>query len=241
MGWIRVVSLCVGWFLLCAAAQPTWEYKVLAGGEISEAPHGVFNLGIKYGNFAAELHTDTLDLRWTKELKSGRFWMGSRFAAFAAELFISPWIDGSYAPERGVRAMYGELSSGYVHYLPKHFYAGIQSETRRYQFTGSGSAVTAEDIPANTWRMRSTAFVGYWTDPIKARLQGGLDHLTDAPEAITPWLQGELLYHPNTWLFTPFAELRAGVQRVLRAQSPVVRAASSATCPCTPTSRPSPP
>ena len=211
MSVIRVIGLCVIWVLLCGAAEPSWEYKVLAGGEISEATHGVFNLGIKYGDLTAELHTDTLELRWDKELGFGRSWIGARFAAFAAELFIAPWKNGSYAPERGVRAMYGELSSGYVHYLPKHFYAGIQVEARRYQFAASGAAVTTEDIPADTFRLKSTTFVGYWTKPLKARLQGGIEYLTDAQEDITPWFQGELLYHPNTWLLTPFTELRAGL------------------------------
>lgn len=207
----RVIGLCAIWILLCGAAKPGWEYKVLAGGEISEAPHGVFNLGIKYGDFAAEVHTDTLDVRWNKELGFGRLWVGGRFAVFAAELFIAPWKDGRYAPERAVRAMYGELSTGYVHYLPKHFYAGTQLETRRYAFAAKGEAVRAEDIPDDTWRLKSTSFVGYWTVPLKARVQAGIDYLTHTQENLTPWFQAELLYHPNTWLLTPFTELRAGL------------------------------
>lgn len=211
MSVIRVVGLGALWIFLCGAAQPSLEYKVLAGGEISEAPHGVFNLGIKYGDFIAEVHTDTLDLRWNKELGYGRLWVGGRFATFAAELFIAPWKEGSYAPERAVRAMYGELNSGYVHYLPNHFYAGVQQETRRYVFAAKGEAVRAEDIPADTWRMKSSLFVGYWTEPLKVRLQAGIDYLTRAQENLAPWVQAELLYHPNTWLFTPFTELRAGL------------------------------
>ncbi|MBT6433512.1 MAG: hypothetical protein HOK28_10495 [Deltaproteobacteria bacterium] len=208
---IRIAGLAAMWFLLSAAAEPAWEYKVQAGGEISEAPHGVLNLGLRHGEFVAQLYTDTLDLRWNRELGYGRLWLGSRFAAFAAELFIAPWQEGRYAPEQGVLAMYGELSTGYVHYLPAHFYAGVQLEARRYQFKPRSDVVRDENIPANTWRLNSATFIGYWTDPLKARVQAGLDYLTDANERLTPWLQAELLYHPKTWLFTPFAEFRGGL------------------------------
>jgi len=197
--------------LLSAASEPSWEWKMLAGAEVSEATHGVFNLGIRRGAFSAEIHTDTLDLRWNEELGFGRAWVGGRVAAFAAELFIAPWINGSYAPEHGVRATYGELSTGYVHYLPKHFYLGTQLEARRYLFAASGDAVTLSEIPEDTWRLKSSTFLGYWTGPLKGRLSGGIDFLSDGGFGVTPWLQAELLYHPGTWFLTPFVELRSGM------------------------------
>lgn len=206
---IALIFLITPW--LCGAAAhdqvSLWQWRAELGGEVSEAPHGILNLGIKNQNWSAQVYTDTLDIRYSKELSTGRAWLGTRVAAFAAELFFSPWVRGRHEPEQAIRATYGGLDGGYIHYLPRHFYLGAYFDARFYNFGALGDAVDTWHIPGDTWRLQGFGVMGYWTDSLQGKVNAGVDFL------ITGGVirgEAELLWHPTGSFISPFLEHRSG-------------------------------
>jgi hypothetical protein len=128
-----LVGVVLSWVACCGIAGQArasgwgpWQGRVALGAELSETSFGIFDLGLRKGPLSIQLLTDTLDVRFAPQLKSGRAWIGLRVETFAAGLMISPWTAGAPDPGRAWSAGYGGIDGGWMRYLPANLYVGLQ-------------------------------------------------------------------------------------------------------------------
>jgi len=207
----RACTVLMSALLLGAIAAPVhaapwgpWQGRAALGGELSTTSFGIFDLGLRKGPLSLELLTDTLDIHFSPSLRSGRAWVGLRVETFAAGLMISPWTDGAPDPSRAWNAGYGGLDGGWQHYLPAHFYVGLQGSARAYLFWARESTTLAP--PGLTPVFSAEAVIGHYTEESHIQLRAGGDAELDR---IAPHVYAEASLRPN-WAIAPRIELRAG-------------------------------
>lgn len=175
--WLPV--LCAIWGLRAGIATAradggnVWQGRAALGGELSVTSFGIFDLGLRKGAFSIELLTDTLDVRFAPEVRSGRTWIGLRVETFAAGLMTSPWTDGAPDPGRAMVSGYAGLDGGYVRYLPAGFYAGVQASARLYWFLAMDQ--TTAQVPGLTPLFTGEAIVGHYTSISHLWIRAGAD------------------------------------------------------------------
>ncbi len=192
---------------LAAAGEPEpggWERRGALGAQVDPSPHGVLDLGLRRGDFSAQLLTDTIDLRWSPEGARGRWWIAARGELGAAELLFSPWTDGAPDPSRALAAYYGGIEGGWLRYLPRGFYAGAQARVRYYGFTALEG--NSDPPPAPRPLAVPELLAGYWSPSIQGWVRGGASL---SPGFAAPHIAGQLSLRPS-WRVAPLAELRAG-------------------------------
>ncbi len=153
--------------LLCLAGAP--EAFAALGGQLDADPHGVLDAGLRSGPYSLQLRTDTLELSYAPTHTTGRAWVTLRLQGFAAQMLISPWANGAKDPSRALVAMMGEVNGGWVENLGHGFYSGLRARARGYLFFAR-SEETSIATPDPTARFEPGAFVGYWSEPLRAEL-----------------------------------------------------------------------
>jgi hypothetical protein len=187
------------------------EWRFAAGGQLEQASHGMLDLGWRKGPVSVQLFTDTLDLRLKHRARRGQLEVGLRGAAFAADMWITPWTDGAPDPSRAQRASYVGPEVRLERWLPHGTYVATELWARWYTFTPlPGSQL---EVPDQGW-LRLDGVAGGWWDEgqLQVRLVGGLDQTTErlvpSPHPLpSPHASATLLAHPAGAL-APLAELR---------------------------------
>ncbi len=181
----------------------------MAAMQLEPSPNGAADLGLRKGAFSAQLLTDTLDLRWSPELRRGRWWVAGRAEGFGALLLFDPWTDGAPDPSRALSVSYAGLEGGGLAYLPRRFYVGAQLYARYFTF----QALDSTEIPVPDSRpvVRPEAVLGYWTPAVNGWAVAGVSL---GPDLLAPHAYGQLLARPcftgEGCALAPRAELRAG-------------------------------
>ncbi len=195
-----------------AGAEPV-EWRAGLGAQLDADSHGIADVGVRGGDWSAELLTDTLDLRWRPEGDRGRAWVALRANTFATGLFISPWADGAPDPGAALRSSAVGVESGAVRYLPRGFYAGVQGGLR-WQWFGAMPTTTV-DVPAGRPVGTADLVLGWWRPDLHMWSRAGadatsaLDGDSSSGVRIAPHVQVELVVAPD-WQLAPVVELRAG-------------------------------
>ncbi len=152
-----------------------WIWMVTVGGDLGADGHGDLNVSAESGAWSAALQTDTLDLRWRpagpQDGERGRSWLGLRVAGFAAQMLITPWMDGAPDPARAMNAGYVGLDGGGLRYAGGGVYGGLQGSARQYFFYPQ--AQTAVEVPGPRLQISPEAVAGWWSYPAEVRLWGG--------------------------------------------------------------------
>ena len=187
------------------------EWRGQLGGEFNADSHGIVDVGVRGGEFAAELLTDTLDLRWQPESDRGRGWLGPRVATFAGNLLISPWRAGAPAPELALTAGYAGTEMGALAYLRRGFYAGATGHVRTWWF--GEMAETQGTAPRPQARSQADAVLGWWHPSAHGWMRAGLDLAPAGAFVVQPHAQLTLTSRAEGWVVAPRAELRMGVGR----------------------------
>lgn len=187
--------------------QPPWEWTVEVGASAQELPHGVLNLGMRRGPWSLMLLTDTLDLRYQEERPGGRWWIGGRGAAFAAQMLIDPWRDGAPDQGRALFSSYLGADSGVITYLPHGLYLGGQASGRWYNFFATST--TRIDVPRPVPVATPELLLGWWRPWGQAELRAGADV---QPGVFAPKVYGQAQLRPD-WRLAPWLQLHAGWAR----------------------------
>lgn len=156
--------------LTCLLLAAPFEARAALGGQIDSDPHGVFDAGVRSGPYRLELRTDTLELAYEPSHASGRAWATVRLQGYAAQMLISPWTNGDKDPRRALVALMGEVNGGWVEYLPHGFYAGVSARARGFAFIARSEQTS--DVPDPTARLSPAAFVGWWSEALRAEFTG---------------------------------------------------------------------
>lgn len=180
-----------------------WQGRAALGAELSTRSFGIVDLGLRKGPFSIELLTDTLDVRYTPQLRSGRAWVGLRVEAFAAGLLLAPWTNGAPDPGRAWNAGYGGLDGGWVRYLPAGFYAGLQGSARLYLFWATEQTVVAP--PGPTPLFTAEGILGHFTPHSHLWVRAGADA---NQQTAAPHIVAEATVRPD-WAIAPRLEVRA--------------------------------
>ncbi len=185
------------------------QWRAALGGQIDADPHGIADVGLRSGDWSAELLTDTLDLRWRPEGDHGRAWVAARVATIAAGLFISPWTDGAPDPSAALRSTYGGVEAGALRYLPRGFYAGVQGSAR-YQAFGAMPDTTVA-VPEARPVGDADLLLGLWSPDVQAWSRAGVDAWIEPGEGsrIAPHVHLQATVCP-IWTLAPLVELRVG-------------------------------
>lgn len=186
-----------------AAAAP-WETRAALGAELGATSFGIADLGLRRGALSLQLLTDTLDLRYAPEGPRGRWFVALRGESFAAGLLISPWSNGAPDPARALFAGYLAAEGGWLRYLPRSLYAGVQGAARVYFFWPRGETRVA--APGPTPLFSADAILGRYGPDLHAWLRAGADATTGR---VAPRLALEATYRPAGPALAPRLELRA--------------------------------
>ena len=206
------------WFLAAIASSllassplhaASWQWRGGLGLETSATPHAVVDLELRNGPWSIALQTDTLDLRYNESVEHGRWWVGGRLAAFAAELFISPWENGAPAPEQALRATYAGIDAGYIHHLPHAWYLGGRGSARVYEF--GQVATTAIRVPKRTFRLTPEFVLGRWSETLKLELIAGMEWVDEERRG---YAKGFARYQPE-WALSPLVATYGGYSKDL--------------------------
>jgi len=208
MGWPAFVLTTTLLYASTANAD-NWQWKAGAGAELSSTTHAVIDLALRRGPLSIALQTDTLDIRYSPEHESGRWWLGGRVATIAAELFLSPWERGAPAPEQALRASYAGLDAGYVHYLPHAWYAGTRISARLYDF--GELPTTTVTVPEGTHRVTPELLIGRWTETLKLELLSGVEWVNGHA---VPYGRGYIKGKPS-WTLSPLVAVYAGYSNAM--------------------------
>jgi hypothetical protein len=181
------------------------EWRFAAGGQLEQASHGVLDLGWRKGPASVQLFTDTLDLRLRHRAQRGQVEVGLRAAAFAADMWITPWTDGAPDPLRAQRASYVGPDARVERWLPRGIYVAAELWARWYSFVPLEGA--GLEVPDQGWLRLEGVAGGWWSDgQLQARLTGGLDQTTEL-SLPSPHATATLLAHPASRV-APLGELR---------------------------------
>lgn len=188
---------------------PPIDWLATISYQVDPDAHGDVSLGIRRGDFAATVRTDTTELRWSPEGDRGSSWVALRAQAWAYGLIHAPWTDGAPDPSRGLVARAGVLEAGTVRYLPRGLYAGGR-------LAGTGLLFAAQDATATDTRRGAVpdprgvvtveAIAGWWRSEVAAYARAGADAGT---LGLSPHIVGELHWAPR-WVVAPRVELWAG-------------------------------
>jgi len=190
--------------LLWLNAAAAGEWRASLGAELNADTHGTFDLGYRQGDWAAELLTDTLELRYAPDLPRGRWWIAGRAEARIADLTPFPWQDGAPAPELGFWSSYAGGHGGWIRYLPRGLYAGVQADARAYRFLAT--ADTAVPLPSSRRRIRAELVGGWWTEPVQVYATAGVQN---TPGVTAPHAQISVSVSPG-WRVAPLVQGWAG-------------------------------
>jgi hypothetical protein len=203
---MSAAALLLSAALAAALPRPDREalqWRAHVGASLDPTPHGVLDLGVKKGDWSAELLTDTLDLRWSPELGWGRAWVGLRGELLIAGLLPSPWRDGAPDPASSLFASYAGGQAGVVAYLPHGLYAEASADGRWYVY--GATAETQIAVPDDQLLIALRGAVGWWREAASARFDGGVDLLDGR---VQPRLALSARVSPE-WTIGPHLELRA--------------------------------
>ena len=178
------------------------EWYATFGGDVGPDSHGDVNLGIRKGPYSLSLQTDTLDVRGEFEGSHGKSWVGARYAAFAAEMLITPWKDGAPDPASALNAMYGGLDAGFLRYASQGFYGGLQGYGRYYYFYEN--ATTEIAVPEPRVVVAPELVGGRWTPDVHLKATLGLHLSPDMP--VAPHLRMDVHMQPAKGWFAPLVE-----------------------------------
>jgi hypothetical protein len=181
------------------------EWRFAGGGQLEQASHGMLDVGWRKGPVSVQLFTDTLDLRLKHRMNRGQVEFGLRGAAFAADMWITPWTDGAPDPTRAQQASYVGPDVRLERWLPHGMYLATELWARWYVFTPlPGSEL---EVPDQGWLRLDGIAGGWWDDGHwQVRLAGGLDQTTELALP-SPHASATFLAHPRGRL-APLAELR---------------------------------
>ncbi len=196
----------LGWLLASTvgfAAEPwTWEGRV--GAQVDAGTRGLFELTFRRRDLSLSLFTNTLDVRWEPSTDRGRAWLVARVEPLLAGLFFARWSDGAPDEARSLFASSATLNGGFVRYLPRGFYAGLDVAAQLWVF--NAGPTTAIDVPGLTPVLRTDALLGVW-HPF-AHLWGrvGTDWLVEGPSPHAHLTLTTSL----PWIVRPAVTVRAG-------------------------------
>ncbi|MCA9490594.1 MAG: hypothetical protein KC621_11755 [Myxococcales bacterium] len=182
------------------------EWRAAAGAELETDSHGILDLGVRSGDWSAQLFTDTLDLRWEHAYGRGKVSVGLRGAGFAAGMFISPYTAGAPDRDRAQLVQYVGPDVLAQRWLGHGWYAGGEGFARAHHFTPMGDATLV--VPDTVW-LRGDAVIGGWfADGARSvRASMGVD-VSTVDGRISPHAAGEARARLEAEV-APFGELRA--------------------------------
>lgn len=187
-------------------ASPPVMWRWSSGGHLQERPNGVIDLGVRRGPWSAELLTDTLDLRFHKTHPWGRWWVGGRAAAFAAQMLFNPWEDGAFVPDAALGASYLGVDAGVAWNLPRGLYLNATAQTRAYRFFAL--PITEVSVPAPVVVTSPELTFGWWRSTgLNAALRVGFDQWRDT---LAPKASASMVWRPSTSTLTPWIEAHVG-------------------------------
>lgn len=200
--------------LLPLVAGVAWggELRGQLGGEFNRDGHGIADVGFASGPWSATLYTDTLDLRWAPEGERGRAWVAARAVGFAANLLISPWVEGAPRPDLALVARSLGPQVGGVRYLPGGLYAGGSAALTWWTFDNRGAASTAP-VPVSQLRPQADALVGWWSPDLHVWMTAGASWAptTGGLDGVQPGARLTAVSRLEEPVLAPRLELRAGV------------------------------
>lgn len=183
------------------------EWRAAAGGELETDSHGILDLGLRSGDWSAQLFTDTLDLRWDHAWDHGKVSVGVRGAAFAAGMFLSPYTAGGPDRDRAQLAQYVGPDLLAQRWLGHGWYAEGGAFAHAHHFSPIGDATL--EVPDTVWMRGEVAAGGWFADGARAvRASGGVDLSTADGPRVSPHLALEARGTTDTAL-SPLGELRA--------------------------------
>jgi hypothetical protein len=168
--------------LMGVAMGEAVEWHVEAGREIATADsRGPINVGVRTSSWAAELLTDTLEVRWTPERQGGRAWLAARGEALFAHVLNGRWQQGAPAPETAVWASYAGLEGGALWYLPYGLYVGGQGVARGCVLGEKEGGLDLDeplpdgvDLPTSPfWQVSPELVAGVWSERASAWVAAG--------------------------------------------------------------------
>lgn len=187
-------------------AESSWWFNT--GGEIDGVPgvaseyHGILDLGWRRGALSASIQTDTLDLRWSPMARQGRTWIGLRGAGFAANMWITPWTDGTPDDSRAMAVAYVGPDLGGQIFGPHGLYTGVEGFARHHVFLARFDGART---PAPALWVRADTVLGVWRDDgVQIRCHAGVDWdpLPYEETELSPHVFGHLAYRPP-WRWAP--------------------------------------
>lgn len=187
------------------ADAPVAEWHAALGGQFEEASHGIVDVGWRRGRVALELHTDTLDARYTATGAHGKGVVGVRVAAAAAGLWITPWTDGAQDPSRAQIATYVGPDGRLERWLGHGLYAAGEGWARLCLFSPLGDATLV--VPDQVWT-RAGGVAGWWGSAADVELGAGADLTVplDGGARLAPRASLDAHLRPTGLVVGPIAE-----------------------------------
>jgi hypothetical protein len=183
------------------------EWRAAAGGQLETEGHGLVDAGVRKGDLAAVLYTETLDLRWSPTWAHGRGEIGVRAGAFAGDMWITPWSHGAPDHARMQRVATVGPDARWQRWLGGGWFVEAAGAARFAGYTPLEGATLAVD---DMVQLRGDVALGTWLDAASWRLTGGIDRVFSATPRTAPHATLDATVAPS-WQVRPLGELHAGI------------------------------
>ncbi|NOY25642.1 MAG: hypothetical protein GXP62_07190 [Oligoflexia bacterium] len=206
------MTILLALLLLAPAQAGDLQWRATLGAQVDADSHGTADVGVRQGDWSAQLLTDTVDLRWSPSGDRGRAWVAIRAEALATGLFISPWTDGAPDPGRALLSHSLGAQAGALRYLPHGFYAGVQGGLR-YQTFGALPATTVT-VPGARPISTADGVLGWWSADASLWTRAGADAWLDPEAGGAPKVAPHVYLEATAaapWAVSPAVELRVGL------------------------------